>query len=285
MVTGENGAPIKFITMPFHLGRPGGGMAAGPETILTALKETDRGDLATSTIPPVDDDSSEVACIFEVNRRLAQEVAQTIRSGALPLILSGNCNCCLGTVAGMQSPRAGAVWFDAHTDFNTPDTTRSGFFDGMAAAILTGHAYSAMAASIPGFRPVLTGDVIMAGVRDFEAHERGQLTDFPATWILGDELRAAGADAISDALGGLESNDIYLHVDVDSIDASEGRANRYAAPGGPTLEQVCDSIEVIFATGKVRAVAVTAYDPESDRDGRALKCATAVVQTIDSAAR
>ena len=279
------GTPIKFITMPFHLGRPGGGMAAGPDAILGALKDGVLDDADTATIPAVDDDRGEIACIFEVNRRLSEEVAETITSGAFPIVLSGNCNCCLGTVAGMRSARAGAVWFDAHTDFNTPDTTRSGFFDGMAAAILTGHAYKAMAASIPGFSPLLDRHVVMAGARDFEPHERDQLTAFTANWILGDELRDAGPDAIKDASQSLEPNDVYLHVDVDSIDAIEGGFNRYASPGGPTLKQVCDSIDAIFATGKVRAAAVTAYDPEWDTDGRALRCATEVVRTIAPASR
>jgi arginase len=286
----EESAPpaIKLISMPFHLGRPGGGMAAGPETILHALDSADVGDLGTvgtATVPSVDDARGEIACIFEVNRRLSEEVAKTIAAGAFPLILSGNCNCCLGTVAGIPSPRTAAVWFDAHTDFNTADTTRSGFFDGMAAAVLTGETFNAMALSIPGFQPVFERDVIMAGVRDIEPHERERIETGAATWILGDEMRTAGAAALEASLRGLEPNHIYLHVDLDSIDSSEGRVNKYAAPGGPSLEQVCESIDATFATGKVRAAAVTAYDPESDGDGRALSCAVQVVRTIAAAAR
>ena len=262
-------------------------MAAGPETIRHALDSADVGELGTvvtSTVPAVDDDQSEIACIFEVNRRLSQEVAKTIAAGAFPLILSGNCNCCLGTVAGIPSPRTAAVWFDAHTDFNTAETTRSGFFDGMTAAVLTAQTFNAMALSIPGFRPMLERDLIMAGVRDIEPHEHEPIETGEATWILGDEMRTAGAAALGAPLRGLEPNDIYIHVDLDSIDASEGRVNKYAAPGGPSLKQVCESIEVTFATGKVRAAAVTAYDPESDGDGRALSCAVQVVRTIAAAA-
>jgi len=274
--------------MPFHLGRTGGGLAAGPHAILQAVQEAGAkagsGTFPTSTIPQVDDDRGEIACIFEVNRRLSEEVARTIATGAFPLTLSGNCSCCLGIVAGIGSPRAAVVWFDAHTDFNTPETTRSGFFDGMAAAVLTGHSFNAMASSIPGFRQVLEGDLVMAGVRDIEPHEPALIKASGATWIFGDGLRAAGSGALQAALRRLVPDDIYLHVDLDSIDASEGTPNRYAAPGGPTLAQVCDSIELIFATGKVRAAAITAFDPESDGDGRALRCATTVLRTIAAAA-
>ena len=279
-------APIRLISMPFHLGRTGEGLAAGPDAILRGIA----GDhavidsIATSRIPAVEDDSSEIACIFEINRRLSREVASSLEAGSFPLVLSGNCSCCLGTVTGLRSPRPAVVWFDAHYDSNTADTTRSGFFDGMAGAVLTGHTFVGMAESIPGFRPVRDSDVIMAGVRDFEPHERDQLGEFPVTWILGDDLRAEGAAALDAPLRELEPADIYLHVDVDSIDAEEGRVNRYAAPGGPSLKQLCESIEAVFATGKVRSAAVTAYDPDSDPDGRGLNSATAVVRTITAAA-
>lgn len=274
-----------LILMPFHLGRPGGGLAAGPETILKSLRAGGDGfDAPAASISGVDDDRGEIACIFEVNRRLAREVGEALDAELFPLVLSGNCNCCLGIVAGIGSPHTAAVWLDAHTDFNTAETTRSGFFDGMAAAVMTGATFSAMAASIPGWQPVPANEVVMVGVRDFEPHEREHVETTGATWILGDEMRSAGGRALEDAVRSLESENIYLHFDLDAIDAAEGRANRYAAPDGPSLTQVCESIELVFATGKVRAAAVTAYDPTSDGDGRALSCATTVVKTIAAAA-
>jgi arginase len=77
-----------------------------------------------------------------VNRRLAAVVAQATDRGALPVVLAGSCNSCLGVLAGFDHSHCGAVWLDAHADFNTPASSRSGFFPGMSLANATGRCYA-----------------------------------------------------------------------------------------------------------------------------------------------
>ena len=71
------------------------------------------------TIETPDPDDPEIVRIVEGDRRLARRVRAAREGGGFPLVLAGNCNSCLGTVAGLGP--VGVVWFDAHADFDTPD--------------------------------------------------------------------------------------------------------------------------------------------------------------------
>ena len=71
---------------------------------------------------------AEIRTAFELLRALAERVRFAYNNGAFPLVLSGNCNGSLGTLAGIGSnDQTGIIWFDGHGDFNTPETTESGF--------------------------------------------------------------------------------------------------------------------------------------------------------------
>ena len=111
-------------------------------------------DVRVAEIGPVDAAEGEIGRSFEVMRRIAADVAATVRSGHFPLVLAGNCNASVGTYAGTGDAAAGLVWFDAHPDFNTPDEMTGGYFDGMGVATLAGQCWHRLAATVPGFRPL-----------------------------------------------------------------------------------------------------------------------------------
>ena len=92
---------------------------------------------------------SEIGTAFELNRLLSKEVKAAVGDGMFPMVLSGNCNSCLGTIAGINSGQLGVVWFDAHGEFNTPETTQSGFLDGMPLAMATGRCWKTILKTIP----------------------------------------------------------------------------------------------------------------------------------------
>jgi arginase len=92
-------------------------------------------------------------------------------------------------------------------------------------------------------------------------------------------------DGFEQALADLASrvSRIYLHVDLDALDKSEGRANAYAAPGGPSLERLTQCVRAACERFTVAAAAITAYDPGADGDGRARAAARCVLSEIAAA--
>jgi arginase len=273
----------RILCHPFHNGLEGVGMGAGPSRLLgdaAFVDELRAADWRIETIEAPQAADPEIVRIAEADRRLARRVRAAAEEGAFPLVLAGNCNSCLGTVAGLDPATAavGVVWFDAHPDFDTPDRSL-GFFDGMGLAILTGNGWELLRATIPGFLPVAERDVVLVGVRDFEPHQRAPLEGSGLRVLAGSSFAPA---ELAGALDGLRRriHRVYLHIDLDALDPSEGRANRYAAEGGLSLLQLEEAIDLVFGSFQVAAAAITAYDPEVDEDGRMARSARRVLRAV-----
>jgi arginase len=269
--------PVALIGSPFHLGQRGVGMGAGPLRLLgasavpAALARAGR-EAELAWLEAADEPEHEIGRVFELNRRLAEMVAAARATGELPAIVAGNCNVCLGAVAGIAAERPGILWLDAHPDFHTPTTTDSGFLDGMGLAAATGGCWQTLTGSIPGFAPVAAGDVAVLGVRDIDAGESERIAAEGVTALHGGggpgtldlEALAAALDGLAQRCDGL-----YLHIDLDVVDPSFGAANQYAAPGGLSPDDVLTVVDAASACGvPVAAVSFTAYDPGHDPDER-----------------
>lgn len=233
-------------------------------------------DVAVDTIEVADAPPAEVRTAFDVNRLLAAAAREATNSGALPLVLAGNCNTAVGTLGGLGRSDVGVVWFDAHGDFNTPETTVTGFLDGMALALVTGRCWRAVAASVPGFEPVSPEHVVLVGARDFDPAERAALESTAVTLVPPDVVHERGtAAALEPHLAALRAGvrRLYLHLDLDVLDPREATANQFTAPDGLTITEVADALRLIARRGPIAAAALTAYDPSHDPDDRALNAA------------
>jgi arginase len=229
-----------------------------------------------ASVDPVDESDAEVARVVELMRRLAVAVRQAVADGAFPLVLAGNCNSALGTVAGAGADDLAVAWFDAHADFDDPEENLSGFFDVMALAMLTGRGWRALRKTIPGHRPLPEAEVVLAAVRDLEPYQRERLAGSAIRVVPG----AVDLDRFGEAVRDLARRRLYLHVDLDSLDSEEGRANRYAAPGGPSLARLLECIRLAAERVPLAAAAITAYDPACDPDERVLAAARRIAAEI-----
>jgi arginase len=229
-------------------------------------------------IEPADESDPEIARTIALIRRLAGRVADAVSEGAFPLVLAGNCNSALGTTAGVGAENLGVVWFDAHADFDDPDENESGFFDVMGLAMLTGRGWRALRQTIPGHVPIPERNVILAGVRDLEEYQRERLNHSDVSTV----PEQIDAGRFADAITALHprATRVYLHVDLDSLDIAEAQANKYAAPGGPSLTRLLDCIRLVTERHSVAGAAITAYDPAFDPDDRALIAARAIARAI-----
>src|SRR5262249_14904010 len=146
-----------LLTVPYDSARRGERMGRGPDALLAAgVAEHLRGQgraVVVERVETADAFPLEVGTTFDLVRRLAAGVRAALAAGHFPLVLAGNCFSALGTLAGLGE-EVGVAWFDCHGDFHTPETTPSGFLDGMALAGAVGLCWTKVAAAVPGFRPV-----------------------------------------------------------------------------------------------------------------------------------
>jgi arginase len=213
-------------------------------------------------------------------RMLSTAVREARAAGRFPIVLAGNCNTALGTLAGLGAESTAVAWFDAHGDFNTPETTRSGFLDGTAVAMITGRCWTQLAATIPGFSPIADNRVCLIGTRDLDALESALLDGSGVDVIKPDQLRSALPRTLTRLREHADS--IYVHLDLDVLDSAVATANSYALSGGLTLEDLEDALTAIAGQFRIAGVTLSAYDPAADTSGHA---AEAAIRLICIAAR
>lgn len=270
---------IQLLAVPYDSGHRGVRMGAGPLDLLAHGAETRARALAATLIEARNPWRSEVATSFELAGLLARSVRETIDAGLLPVVLAGNCSTALGTIGGTSREGGlGVLWLDAHADLNTPETSQSGFLDGMALAVATGRCWKELAAGIPGFAPVADPRVALVGTRDLDPPEAAILERAAVQ-----RVSPADTGAMQTVLGNLEragTRQLYVHVDLDVHDPATCRANGYAVEGGLTLEQTLDVIGMAARAFPLAALAITAYDPAAGDEGRAREVALRILERI-----
>ena len=276
---------IQLLAVPYDSGNRGVRMGAGPEALLKAGLERalrEKGHRVHTKIAelPANSWHAEIQTSFELMRMLSSAVDDAVKSGRFPIVLAGNCNTAVGTIAGLGAQSTGVAWFDAHADFNTPETTASGFLDGTAVAIITGRCWTQLAATVPGFEPVPDDRVCLIGARDIDSLEGG-LLDQSAVEVI--EPRKLRAD-LSSGLASIKQRvrEIYVHLDLDVLDAEVATANSYAVAGGLSIDDVEYALSHIGKEFSIAGLTLSAYDPSADTDGAA---ATAAIRLICAAAR
>ena len=281
---------LRILLVPYDSGRRDARMGRGPDALArhgAASTLRAAGHDVDAEVVEVDEPfPAEVGTTFALYRRLAERVRAAAADGRTPLVLSGNCGAAVGTVSGARrSPneRVGVVWLDAHGDFNTPETSASGFLDGMMLAALAGRCWRGMTASVPGFAPVRAEDVLLVGARDLDAAEGDALADAGVTLLPWERVRERGAAAaLAPALDGLARRveRVYLHVDVDVLDPAIARGNALAPPGGLTPQELGDVARAVRARCGMAAAGVASYDPAYDADGGVFRAAVGALEAI-----
>lgn len=282
---------VCLIVVPYHAGDDRLGSSQGPQRLLeggasellaargidVTVEHIDRGG-------PFRDTAASAA---HVNKQLAAAVRRAISAGRLPIVLAGSCNACMGVLGGFEHGRCGAVWIDAHADFNTPETTVSGFFPGMSAAVVTGHCYRDYWSEIGDSTPLAEEAFVMFGIRDLSPEAERKRLERSAIQVV--EWRGGkpqgDVSAVLDELA-LRVDEVYLHVDFDGFapDVAPGVADD-PVPGGLSLE---DAEAIIIAGAerfRIRAATLATYTPDRDRDEKTLRVGLRLIELLGDYAR
>lgn len=226
---------------------------------------------------------TEIGTTFDVNRNLAKLVLSAVNNHRFPVVLAGNCNSCVGTIAGLDSKRLGIIWFDAHGDFNTPESTTTGFLDGMGLAMATGRCWKPLLGTIHNYNPVPDNCIIHVGSRDLDPEERKMVEDAKIPLIIAtpqDEKKILFN--LENTLLKLKSSaeGIYLHIDMDVLETKQGQPNHLAAAGGLPTQIVLEAIRMIKRHFKIEGCAIASYDPALDEGNSVLNAGIKIIKTI-----
>jgi arginase len=207
-----------------------------------------------------------------IHGALAEFVAESVAGGDRPVSIAGDCCTAIGVLAGLR--RAGVepalIWFDAHGDFNTWETTPSGFLGGMPLAMLVGQGEGTMPAAV-GLETLPEASVILTDARDLDPAEREA--------VLASEV--VHLTDVGDLIAyRLPEGPLYVHFDVDVVTPEEAPAQNYPAPGGPSSSTLDAVFRRLAESGQVAAVSLSSWNPRLDNDGGSQKVCMSLLETL-----
>lgn len=281
---------VHLIGVPMDLGAGRRGVDMGPSALrIAGLRErltrlgyrvADTGDLPVRT-PEAADPGDERARFLEeiaaMNQALSGRVAAALEAGAIPLVLGGDHSLSIGSIAGIAAwarsldEDFGLLWFDAHADMNTPDTTPSGNIHGMPLAVSLGYG-DARLSEIGGFSPKVRWDrAVLIGARDVDATERPLVRESGIRVFTMREIDEQGIVAVlEEALAIVTEGTLGFHVswDMDFVDPNYAPGVGTPVRGGVNYREGHLALEIVSDTDGMIAMDCVETNPILDDRNR-----------------
>jgi arginase len=277
---------IEIIGAPVDLGQGRRGVDMGPSAIriadlephLEALGHTvvDCGDIDVRIPETLEIGSSNLRykpAILAACDTLRAEVERSLSAGRFPLVLGGDHSIAIGSIAGVsrhfarKSESIGVIWFDAHADSNTSETTPSGNIHGMSLAISMGLGDPDLV-HLGGKAPKVDArKVVLIGVRDLDPGERDVLKGSGATVFTIRDLDERGMrDIVSQAIAiaGADTAGIHVSFDLDVVDPEDAPGVGTAIWGGITYREAHLAMELLNDRAEIVAIDLVEVNPVLD---------------------
>ena len=277
---------IRVLGVPLRYGASMAGVDMGPAALRVArltprirqlgYEVEDLGDLQLerpSSAPDQEDKLKYVQQISAACESLAKGVKEIVAAGHLPIVLGGDHSIAIGSIAGVashvreQKQSLGLIWFDAHADMNTPETTPSGNIHGMPLAVLLGFGSSQLT-KVAGFSPKLDPKLCAhVGARDLDAGERELIRQLGIRFFTMREIDERGMAACMDdaiAIASKASGGYAVTFDVDALDPGDAPGSGTLVRGGLTYREAHLAMEKIADAGGMCSLEVVEINTALD---------------------
>jgi arginase len=206
--------------------------------------------------------------------KLRAEVA--VKSGALVLVLGGDCAQVIGLLTGARRyyKRISLLWVDRDADLNTPATTPSGRIDGMVVAHIIGKGAPELVRFWGEPPLVREPDVMLFGLERIDAPEQEFLNKSPMRRLSAADVKAKGATAAAGATltqMHADARQVVLHLDTDVIAQEEFPGVNVPGSGGLSFEDVRGALIEFVKNPNLLGIDVAQYNPDKDTDGSGAK--------------
>lgn len=284
-VTGRR-RPVSILGVPLGYGASMAGVDMGPAALRVArlyqriaalgYEVNDDGDLQLGRSHSTPEPGNKLKYLKEIAaacEELARRVDGILESGSLPLVLGGDHSIAIGSISGFSSycrkknQTPGLIWFDAHADMNTPETTPSGNIHGMPLAVLLGHG-AAELQNVAGFTPKLEpGFCVHVGARDIDPTERELVRKLGIRFITMREIDERGMSACMNEaieIASQASGGYAVTFDVDALDPGDAPGSGTLVRGGLTYREAHLAMEKIAEAGGMRSLEVVEINTALD---------------------
>lgn len=289
-----------IVGIPFDLGAPRRGSGLATRAIRYAglnerlaqlgLRVLDAGDVAVPDDAPLHSNRlRNLPAVVEMAESAFAAARDAVRSGRVGVFLGGDHSVAIGTVAGVSAALAehqealGLIWFDAHGDFNTAQTTLSGHIHGMPFAVAMGHGTPELT-HLGGFAPKIgPQNAVLIGARDLDPDEQALIDATGVTVFTMADVEERGIRAVVEEAIAIASNGtagIHLSFDMDVLDPREAPGVGSPVHDGMTAREARQAFKLIAKSGLLRGIDMVEVDPLLDQRN---ECARLAVELIAAA--
>ncbi|MEM7427915.1 MAG: arginase family protein [Pseudomonadota bacterium] len=193
-----------------------------------------------------------------------------LRSGDRPVSMAGDCCAAVPVLAGVCASglMPTLVWIDAHGDFNTPETSPSQFLGGMPLAMMAGRGPQWMCEQL-ALKPLAEDRIWLIDARDLDPMEREALD--------ASSVRRTGMSGLATLR---VDAPVYLHVDLDVLDAAEAPAFNYPVAGGPSVDKAVSACRSFVTANRIEAISFSGWTAGLDEDGRTKAACMRVIEAV-----
>jgi arginase len=219
--------------------------------------------------------------IRDVCAALSRVVAQAVRKGNLPVVLGGDHSIAMGSIVGcaqVHSP-LGLIWFDAHGDFNTPDTSPSGNVHGMPLAAVMGYGSTRLVAFCKAAR-IDPRTCALIGIRDVDRAERKALADSGICVYTMETVDRMGLGSVMErVLAHVNQGTCGFHLsfDIDVVDPSAAPGVGTPALGGITYRESLMALEMAAETRRMKSLDMVEVNPILDLRNQTAQIAVSLI--------
>ncbi len=294
-----NNLNISLIGVPMDLGQNRRGVDMGPSAIRYAgvverleeigHKVTDEGDIriaAAEKTAPTDTNLRNLKEVTDASTSLANKVHEVMENGQFPLVLGGDHSIAIGTLAGLgdRYENLGVIWYDAHADLNTGDTSPSGNIHGMPLAVSIGLGHEQLV-NIRGFAPKIKPEnVVIIGARSIDPGERELIKQTGIKVFTMHEIDKLGMTEVMNKamwyLKDREVDGVHLSLDLDGIDPIYTPGVGTPVPGGISYRESHLAMEMLFSSEMITSAEFVEVNPILDEKNKTADVAVALMGSL-----
>ena len=290
---------ISLIGVPMDLGQNRRGVDMGPSAIRYAgvverLQDightvTDEGNIqiaaAEKTASP-DTNLKNLKEVTDASTALANKIHDVMEEGQFPLILGGDHSIAIGTLAGLgdRYENLGVIWYDAHADLNTGETSPSGNIHGMPLAVSIGLGHEKLV-NIRGFAPKIKPEnVVIIGARSIDPGERELIKEKGIKVFTMHDIDKLGmTEVMNNAMSYLKDRNVdglHLSLDLDGIDPIYTPGVGTPVPGGISYRESHLAMEMLFTSDMVTSAEFVEVNPILDEKNKTADVAVALMGSL-----